>query len=190
VLREVEDAQPTVVLKATDGQGRDLSDVTVLANGEQVAASLDGRAIPVDPGRQIFTFEHPPVGPARVEVVIGESEKRRVITAVLGIARAPEPASSHAGAEESTGPKRRTPIGWVLPGALVAAGGAAFVGAGVRRINLGREADDLRSSCGLSCSTNDRDRLSSELATTNVLVGIGIGTLALAAVTWFALGPR
>jgi hypothetical protein len=189
VLREVEDAQPTIVFKATDGAGRDLSDVTIQANGEKLVQGLDGRAIAVDPGKLSLTFEAQHWPKVTMEVVIRESEKRRIVTAVLGPVARAAPVAERAPTASSPTRGERSTVGWVVPGGLVAVGGLALGIAGLLRIGLGNEADDLRASCGLSCSQADRDRLSNELVDTNVLLGVGIGAVALAAVAWFILAP-
>src|SRR5579859_5572726 len=49
---------PTIVLRAQDPRGQDLSDVKVLLDGTQIADKIDGQPIEVDPGQHVVTGEH------------------------------------------------------------------------------------------------------------------------------------
>ncbi|MCL2448559.1 MAG: hypothetical protein FWD17_06410, partial [Polyangiaceae bacterium] len=49
-LDELDHAQPTVVFSVKDGDGADMSAVSVTIDGQKVADRLDGSALPVDPG--------------------------------------------------------------------------------------------------------------------------------------------
>lgn len=186
VLRQVEQAQPTIVLKASDAKGNDLTDVTVELNGEKLASSLDGRAVAVDPGKLSLVFERPPWKPVTVDVVVAEAEKSRIVRATLGPPALPE---SRAPREEAPPPKRGA-LGYAVPVALAAAGAGALAFAGITRLSLGEQADDLRARCSPDCSQAERDRMSSDLVLTNVMLGAGIGALVLAAATWFVLAPK
>ncbi|XXX82429.1 hypothetical protein WMF30_27110 [Sorangium sp. So ce134] len=93
-LAEVEQSLPTVVIAARDAHGRERLDVRVLVDGRLLAAALDGKALPVDPGPHTFRYE-PASGPAVEErVVIREGEKNRAITVTLGASSAGAPASA------------------------------------------------------------------------------------------------
>ncbi|WP_437321676.1 hypothetical protein [Sorangium sp. So ce385] len=92
-LAEVEKSLPTVVIAARDAHGRERLDVRVLVDGRPLAAALDGKALPVDPGPHTFRYE-PASGPAVEErVLIREGEKNRPITVTLGASSAGAPAS-------------------------------------------------------------------------------------------------
>jgi len=186
VLREVESAQPTIVLKASDAGGNDLTDVAVDLGGTKLATSLDGRALAVDPGKLSLVFERPPWKPVTVEVVVAEGEKGRIIQAQLGPPAPPPPAPGPRPAEAP----KRTAAAWAVPVGLGAVALGAFTFAGISRISLGNDADALKRECGPFCSQSDRDELSERLVRTNVALGVGVTLLAAAVVTWFVLGPR
>jgi hypothetical protein len=183
VLREVESAQPSIVLKAADPNGNDLTDVTVELGGSKITSTLDGRALAVDPGKLSLVFSRAPFKPVTVEVVIAEGEKGRIVQAQFG----------GAGARLKPGPpqpEKRSVGGWAVPAGLAAISVAAFTFAGLSRLSLGDDADALRESCGPTCTQADRDDLSDRLVRANVVFGVGITTLAAAVVTWFVLGPK
>jgi hypothetical protein len=189
VLRQVDAAQPSVVFGAVDAKGNDLVDVSVELEGKDVATSLDGRAFIIDPGKLTFTFKRPPWDPVKVDVVIKEGEKSRVVKAKLGPEAAPPVAIQPVPPPVSEAPKRDT-VGYVVPGAFAALGLAAFAFGGITRLGAGSDADDAKKSCGPYCPESQRADLSGELVRANIGLGVGIGALAVAAATWFILGPR
>ncbi|XYI03713.1 hypothetical protein ACMHYB_29695 [Sorangium sp. So ce1128] len=94
-LAEVEKSLPSVVIAARDAGGRERLDVRVLVDGRLLAAALDGKALPVDPGPHTFRYE-PAGGPAVEErVLIREGEKNRAITVMLGEPPTGAPSSPH-----------------------------------------------------------------------------------------------
>lgn len=191
VLRQTEAAQPTIVVKAADAKGGDLTDVTVELNGQPLVTSLDGRAITIDPGKLSLVFKRPPWEPVTVDVVIAEGEKGRIVRATLGPPLPKErPVTAPA---PSTTKTTRSIAGWVVPLGLGVVSLGAFAIGGVTRLNLGSEVDDKKTgpnACAPFCSQADRDRLSGDLVLANVMLGVGVGALALAVGSWFVLGPR
>jgi hypothetical protein len=83
-IGEVKAALPTVVVRATDPLGNDLTDVKVTLDGLPFASTLDGRAIPVDPGKHLLRFESVGKPPLERTLVFAEGEKDRRVTVVLG----------------------------------------------------------------------------------------------------------
>lgn len=182
VLAEVQAALPSVVFAADDGSGHELTDVKVYAGTELLVPSLDGRAVPIDPGTFELRFERAGQTPVVVSRMIREGEKSRVIRVSLGA-----PAGPDRGPDVSLG--RRTPVGWIVPGALAAVGLAAAGVALYTRLSFDSRVDDLRHGCAPECSQGDRDDLSGMVVTSNVALGVGVGALALSVATWFLLAP-
>jgi hypothetical protein len=56
-LAEIETELPTIVVRARDGRGADLSEVTVFVDKVKVAERVDGRPIPLDVGPHELRFE-------------------------------------------------------------------------------------------------------------------------------------
>ncbi len=187
VLKQVDAAQPSIVLGAADAKGNDLTDVTVELDGKPLVTSLDGRALTVDPGKLSLVFKRPPWDPVTVDVVVKEAEKSRAVRATLGPPLPAAPAATSP-VPAPLAPPRST-AGYVVPAALAALGIGALAFAGVTRLGAGSDADDLKASCGPTCPQSQRDDLSSDLVKANVTFGIGIGALVLAATTWFLLAP-
>lgn len=186
VLREVELATPTIVLAASDRDGRDYADVEVTLGGQPLSSRLDGRAVTVDPGRLVLVFKRKPWEPVKLEIVVAEGEKNRNVRAVLGPPK--EMADDrHDGREPA--PKRSL-VGWAVPIGFAVIGAGALAFAGSTRLRIGNEADDLRSTCAPECPQSQTDSLHDDLTVANIALGIGIGSLVLAGVSWFVLAPR
>jgi hypothetical protein len=191
VLSEVRSALPSVVFAADDGNGHELTDVKVYAGSELLAGGLDGRAVSVDPGTVELRFERVGQPAMIVSRMVREGEKSRVIRVsmvVPGAAGTSAPRTGgDGGAEVLAG--RRTAVGWVVPGSLVAVGLAGLGVSLFTRLSFDSGVDDLRRSCAPDCSQAQRDDLSTKVVTSNVALGVGIGSLALSVVTWFLLAP-
>ena len=198
VLAEVRSALPTVVFAADDGNGHELTDVKVFAGSELIASTLDGRAIPVDPGAVELRFEVPGRPPLATTRMIREGEKSRAIRVSLASAAGPA-AAAPAGASDArpesppdrgaAPPARRGTLGWVLPSSLAGVGVAGLGIALVLRLRFDAYLDDLRGSCAPDCSQQQRSDLSGTLVASNVALGAGIGALVLGVASWFLTAP-
>lgn len=190
-LLEVDGALPTVVLSATGDGGSDVTDARVSIDGVLVLDKLDGRARAVDPGTHVFKFERPG-HEYSVTLLVLEGEKNRQVVAKLGApppaasaSAAPPPAAS--GALAPTPPPvagdERAPLP-IVPIVLAGVGAGALGSALYFRLRADGDAEDLRASCAPSCDPSQRDALSEKLVIANVSLGIGLGAIAAAAVTW------
>jgi hypothetical protein len=190
VLREVDGATPTIVLAASDRDGKDLFDVEVTLAGQTIATRLDGRAVVVDPGRLALEFKRPPWAPVKMEIVVAQGEKNRNVRAVLGPPK--EMADDRRDGGGATPPPKRSLVGWAVPVGFAVIGAGSLAFAGSTRLRIGSEADDLRDSCGVTstCDEAQVEALRDDLTVANVFFGIGIGSLVLAGVSWFVLAPR
>ena len=91
-LRELNTAQPTLVLEAKDAAGNDLSTVRVTMDGAVLVNSLDGRALAIDPGEHKFKLEISGQTPVERTFIVREGDKERRERVVFGIAPTPPPA--------------------------------------------------------------------------------------------------
>ncbi len=86
-LSEVEGAIPTVVFSAKAGS-EDLSDVKVSLGDQTLAESLDGKAIPMDPGTHTFVFDSAKHGSKELKFVVKEGKKAQNIEIVFEVGKA------------------------------------------------------------------------------------------------------
>ena len=87
---------PSVVAVVTDDAGEPRTDVEVKCDGKVVAASLDGRSVPVDPGVHEFSFCKDGEVFATQKIMVAEGQHHRLISASV-----PPPPGSE--------PKKATP---------------------------------------------------------------------------------
>jgi hypothetical protein len=171
-LHEVDEALPTLVLSASV-DGKDATDASVVFDGERLSGGLDGRAIPVDPGPHLARFERPGSAVVEVKVVAREGEKNRLVTGVFAVPK------SDKGLTRAEG--QRFPV---VPVAFAATGTVALATALVLHLSMTSRANELGTTCAPACPQSDRDALSDKLILRNVALGIGLSSLAVAAVTY------
>jgi hypothetical protein len=99
-IPELNAAIPSVVFDVRDGNGADLTDVTIAIDG-QTPEAAGFTARPVNPGRHLFRFEAPGHRAVEKTLVLREGEKDRRESAVMGPA---EVAGASASTPESPGP--------------------------------------------------------------------------------------
>jgi hypothetical protein len=169
-LGEVRGELPTVVLHATTSRGEDLVDVHAFVDGTEIAASLDGRALPVNPGVHKFRFD---AGGKVSEqtVVVGQGEKDRRVSVVFSedLAPAQPPRVQAVPAPPITQPGRRPPIGaYVLGGVgVLALASTAFFG--IRGIV---DWEDEHGSCAPRCSPSQVEPSSTAFIVADISLGI------------------
>lgn len=154
----VEQALPSVVLGATGPDGVDAISVRVWLDGREVAQSLDGRALPLDPGPHRFRFEIDGADPVERPLLVREGEKRRPVT-VRFVARQTE---AH---------ERPVPA---LSYAAWAVGGLGFAGFAVLGIKGRTELEHLSDTCKPNCSKADEDAAWNKLIAADACGAIGL----------------
>jgi hypothetical protein len=170
-LAAVDGKMPSIVVRAKDREGGDQVDVRVLFDGKEVAAKLDGRAIPVDPGQHTLRFEQPGSPPVEQAILVREGEKNRFVDVVLGAAPPPPPPAAEGGF-------RIPAASWVLAGVAVV-GGVGFTVFGLSAKN---EVDKMRSTCAPNCLEADVDAARRDSIIANVSLGVGAAALGVAVV--------
>jgi hypothetical protein len=107
-LEDVEDRLPSVVLRATDVDGKDAIETNVKIDLWLEVRGLDGHAEQLDPGTHTFWFEGPRGATAQETVRLKAGEKNRLVLVVLTGGAAPT-------ARPPSRPVALTP--WILVGA-------------------------------------------------------------------------
>jgi hypothetical protein len=179
---DLEERIPSLILELRDERGRDLVDVRVYANGQPLTNALDGRAIPIDPGRYRLRFEASGQRPLEQEVVVRETSKKRKLTVVLRALPAP---AAKAAPEVS----RREEASAIKPalltlGAVAAASlGAAAALGGAGKLAL-RRLD--RSQCKPDCSPSEVERVNETYRAAYIALGVGAAAATAAVIVYFA----
>ncbi len=204
-LREVDEKTPTILLKASDAAGAELTNVIVLMDDTSIAATLDGRPVPVDPGEHLFHFEASGSPAVEQRVVIRPGEHDRLIqvklvdpAAVVAQATAPapiapqsapaaEPLETPTTPETAEAPARAVsaiPLAtWILGGVAVAAfGSEAYFG--LTSLN-DRNAALAPGGCSPRCGSSEKSSIQTRFAIADASLGVGLVSAGLAAYFFF-----
>jgi hypothetical protein len=114
-LSEVDAAMPSLVLVAKDRAGNDVSAVVVTMDGLPFADTLDGTAVPVDPGEHRFIFEGEGLPSTEKVIVVHEGDKSRHVNVVLGGTVAADAATTES-KDSLFSPNRRRLLGLAVGG--------------------------------------------------------------------------
>ncbi len=170
-LGEIEHEEPTIVVVANG-----VTEGTIVVDGESMGP-LDGRAIPVDPGRHVVRIESGgETKETALLVAVGDHNRRVELEFRRPVAAAPPPAPAPERPPASSGPPVLT---YVLGGVSIAAlgsfGGFALAGKGDER-------------CVPTCSQDQIDDFRRSYLIADVSLGVGL--LAAAGAIWLALARR
>lgn len=176
-LGEVEQAIPSIVVRASDENGEDIVDARVLIDGREVATTLDGKGYPLDPGPHRIQVEAEGYPPFDRTVVIAEGQKLRVVEAPLG---GDVPREDPAPVET----RRASPVPAVVLGGVGVVGFAGLTYFGVRARAAERDLDACRPNCTVDAV--DATRQKYVLAN----VGLGVGVLGTSSALGYLLFAR
>jgi hypothetical protein len=187
-LDEIHESLPSVVFRALDANGGDVSDVRLSIDLEP-ARALDGRAIPLNPGRHVVHATSPGFEPLERELFAVEGDKLRRYELHLvptGSARTmalmPEPASMPFAAEPTREGTRLLQSSTAKAALLGGAGVAVIGGAGFAFFGLHARSDERGlSTCTPHCSKAHVEHIKGEYVLSNVSLGIGLTGLAVTA---------
>jgi hypothetical protein len=184
-LREVDDRLPTLIVRARDGAGHDLSDVRVSVDGTVVADGLDGKAIAVDPGRHALRCARANQPPIDQDIVVNEGEKNRIVPLTFGAdasSTGPAPGLAGDGHREEQTERTGLPLGTYILGGIAIVGvglSVAFEVAGFTGIS------SLYGKCAPTCSQSTVNGYVTDLRVGDVAGAVGL--VALGGALWLAL---
>lgn len=182
--------QPSVLIVATGRDGKEILDVKVSLDGKEIATSLDGRAIPVDPGAHKLTFRIAGEPERTADVVLKEGDRDRKVEITWGAAAPPKPPPV-APPEEPTKPPPTVPeepadgggggihpAAWILGGVGVVGGGlfATFAALG------SSEYSSAETECMPGCSDDVVDSIRTKYLVGDISLAVGVGAMSAAIV--------
>jgi hypothetical protein len=177
-IDEVDRQMPTLLLVVLDESGQDATAVDVTMDGKPLATTLDGKALPVDPGPHDLVFTLKDGASVRRSIVVREGEKgRRVEVSFVPEKAAPPPP------EPELGPAIH-PATWVLGGVGIAGIGLFGVMAGLGLA----ETSDAESTCAPRCSEDVVSSIETKFLVGDVGLGVGIASLSAAIVVGVVTG--
>jgi hypothetical protein len=180
-------AMPSLVLRAKDAHGDDVTEVTVLCDGKPFATRLDGKALLVNPGSHVFRFESATLPPVERPIVVAEGEKNRLVVTDLTMPTAPPPSEPSVAA--SPAPRDRVNgDGLFVPGVVFAGiGVAALTPMSVLWVTGTHDIHEMRTTCapaagGGGCPADRVDSDRTKLVVGDVFMGIAAAGIATGAV--------
>lgn len=183
LLEKTRAATPTVILSVIDENGGDVSQVKVYSTDDLIVDGLDGRALPLDPGKHRLRFLLPWGDVLSSDVLIREGEKNRLIQVRIEPKTPKEPAPTPATSPEPTPAAPPPPPPQTTPVAAWVATGVAVAGAGVfgTFAVLGSKKKSDLDACAPSCPRSMEDKRDS-LKTSYLIADIGLGTAVVSGV--------
>ncbi|HSO33097.1 MAG TPA: hypothetical protein VLT33_11275 [Labilithrix sp.] len=184
-LVDAEKDMPSITFRALDEQGKETLEVKVSVDGVQVAAAIEARAVPADPGEHTVKFERADGTAIEDRVMLRPGEKNRIIELSFQ-PKAPPPGSVVA----PVGPVKEAPapdpgglkvplLAWIGLGVGVAGG----VMTAVFAVSANSDETHLRETCAPKCDPADRSSIETKVVFANVALGLGIAGLGVAVVS-------
>jgi hypothetical protein len=182
-LDRTEAALPTLVF-AVLRDGKDQVQAEVLCDGDFLASSLDGKAIPIDPGLHTFSVRISGFEPVERKLLVREGERNRKIEVEFHSPASeakPSVAAPSALLQEDGGLENREYLTYGLSGLgiLGVAGFALFAVLG------SNEQGDLEHSCAPYCQTSQVDAVKTKYLIADTCLGAGLVSLAAASYLYF-----
>lgn len=151
----VQESLPSVVFSVRDERGTELTSVRVYSSNQLIAETIDGRAVPLDPGIHQLRFELPSGQILTQETLVREGEQRRLL-----VVRAPLPVSAPSRSltpiapisSNRAEPRPGLPAGFWIATSL----GAAALASGGAFAILGHRHQSLLEDCSPRCSSSER----------------------------------
>ncbi len=163
-VAEVDAAMPSIVVAPQDDRGRDATLGTVIVDGTSHPESFAGQPITLTPGAHTVRFEVQGRAPVEQAIVVREYEKnRRVPMRLLPLAA-------------------KTPIAPFVLGGIGVLSGLAFGG-----FAIAGAVDRSSSHCDTGCASTAYSRVSAELVTADVTLGVAVVFLTIAVVDYFVV---
>jgi hypothetical protein len=182
-LAEVQGQMPSILVRARDARGRDVAGVRVLVDGTPLVARLEGVAVGIDPGPHRLRFEAAAGAVEEVDLVINETEKRRVVGVAFRVPLEVDGTAPSIGPEPAPPSERSTVPLYVVGGIGV----AALVSFAFFEVGGQSHYAHLRDTCAPthSCDPADRDAAHAELVAG--VVSLATAAVAAGVFTWLVL---
>jgi hypothetical protein len=179
-LADLNKKTPTIVFRASDESGRDVTDASVEIDGKRTVA-VDGRAVELDPGKHTIKIARAGSKPFEDVIIVAQSEKDRIVVAKLTAVTAQPvivaPPKKEEPAKSGGGVPASTIISWTVGGIAL----LTFAGFGLKaRVDY----DDFEARCGNRCAESERDTVATSVLIADVslvvaIVAAGVGTYFL-----------
>lgn len=198
-LTEVQKDQPTIVVAAKDKNGADVTAVKVSIDGDVVATELDGKPIPIDPGRHKLRFEMEGVPAVEQPIIAKQGEKDREVKVSFRQSDAEDVPAAYPKAESTAkelppadeGTQKKTNtlrLASYIAGGVGAAGLIGFTVFGL--MGKSEQADLESRGCAPNCPKSDTDSAKSKYLIADISLGVGIAGLGTGVALFLLSQPK
>jgi hypothetical protein len=180
-MDQTESALPTVVFSVRE-DGKDLTDVEIQCDNKPLTGTLDGKALPVDPGLHDFVFSIQGLAPMGRQVLIREGERNRIIDVEFSRPResvAPPSPVPSAKAALPVKPNLRSGAR-TLPYGLAGVGALGVAGFTVFAILGNSQKGELERTCSPYCQSSQVDSVKTKYYLADACLGVGLVSLGVA----------
>jgi hypothetical protein len=193
-IEAVNSAMPSLVVRASDGAGNDLTAAELRIDGTPVASMLDGRPLEIDPGEHTVRVEARGLRPAERKLVVGEGEKNRHESFVLGapppVVVVPPPPPTPV--ERGLDTRRKLAVTTGVIGLAGLGAGGVLGGLAASEWSNAKRDITAQASCASAAvcpahnnAVNERSTALTYATASTVALGVG-GVLVVAGlITWF-----
>ena len=180
-MDQTESALPTVVFSVRE-DGKDITDVEILCDDKPLTGTLDGKALPVDPGLHDFSFSVPGLAPIARQMLIREGERNRIINVEFSRPHEKVTAPLPFLAAKTTPPAEpgERPGVRILPYALAGVGALGVAGFTLFAILGNSQKAELERTCSPFCQTSQVDSVKTKYDLADACLGVGIISLGVA----------
>ena len=178
-MDQTESALPTVVF-AVRRDGKDVTDVEVACDGEPLLSSLDGKAVPVDPGSHDFSFKVPGVAPMERQTLIREGERNRIIDVEFVIAHESVASPTSTASADAGRPGERGKVSRYLPYGLAGLGALGVAGFALFGLEGNSQKGDLERTCSPYCQSSQVDSVKTKYLLADTFLAVGLVSAGVA----------
>ncbi len=186
-MDQTEIALPSVVFSVRQ-DGKDLTNVEILCDGNLLVGTLDGKALPVDPGLHNFTFSVPGLAPEERQLLIREGERNRIINVDFGTSNKssspppspPPPPSPSPSSSVKTVPPAPPARTGALAYSLVGVGALGVAGFTVFGLLGNSRQGELERTCAPNCQSDQIDGVRTQYLLADTCLGVGLVSLGFA----------
>ena len=178
-MDQTESALPTVVF-AVRRDGKDLTDVEVACDGEPLLGSLDGKAVPVDPGSHDFSFKVPGFAPMERQTLIREGERNRIIDVEFVIAHESVASATSTASADAGRPGERGMVSRYLPYGLAGLGVLGGAGFALFGLEGNSQKGDLERTCSPYCQSSQVDSVKTKYLLADTFLAVGLVSAGVA----------
>jgi hypothetical protein len=180
-MGEAASALPTVIFSIRE-DGIDVTDGEILCDDKPLTSTLDGQAIPVDPGLHDFAFNIPGLVPIERQVLIREGERDRLIKVQLSRPTIASPSPSQLSVATTTLPAEQNLRSGThrLPYAFAGVGAVGITGFTVFALLGNRQQGDLERTCSPNCQSSQVESIKTKYLLADTCLGVSLISLGVA----------